>query len=169
MWLKTLFPACAVVVVALALAGCVPEPGVLTPSLPSSAAPSVTPSASAAAPTPAQPSVTAAPTPTVTPSAGAQTPVDVTIVTLDVHVGVLEATGIVTGAVEDGSTCTLIISRGSEERTATAASTAGRESTNCGLMTIPVGELAPGAWDAVIEYSSDGFQGRSASQGVTVQ
>ncbi|MFB9645795.1 hypothetical protein [Microbacterium terregens] len=92
-----------------------------------------------------------------------------TIVTLDVIDGDLEATGIVTGVAEDSGTCTLTVSRGGDQRTATAPGAAGPDSTNCGLMKISTDDFASGEWEAIIDYSSDTYRGRSNGQAVTVR
>ncbi len=92
-----------------------------------------------------------------------------TFVTLDVVDDVLEATGMVSGVVEDGGSCTLLLERDGETVEAQAAGTAGPVSTYCGLMTISLDDLGRGDWSAAIEYSSAERYGSSGTQVVTVR
>jgi hypothetical protein len=76
--------------------------------------------------------------------------------------------GYAAGVVEDGGTCTLTLSRGERTQSVTSAAFADASTTICGALVVPAGDLAPGAWDAVVTYTADGVSGSSATVEVTV-
>lgn len=90
------------------------------------------------------------------------------LVTLEVIDDEVEATGILPSIVEEGGTCTLVLSREDDEATATAQGAAGPVSTFCGLMTVSTDNLAAGDWKAVIEYSSETYRGTSPAETVKI-
>ena len=122
------------------------------------------------------PSPTAEPTtppPTDTPAPDEPSPSDpsagsVTIITLEVVDGLVQASGILPGAVESDGECTLTISRDGVTRSGSVAATSGRESTYCGLVSVSAAGLEPGAWDAVLSYRSPTTAGESMPMQVQV-
>lgn len=157
----------AAVLAATALTSC--RTGAATAPTPASSwsasdAPSPAFSSSAETPAPAEsssPSVSPVPS---TPPATAT----VTIITLEVLDGSVQASGIVPGIVESDGKCSLTITRGDQTRTASAAASAGRESTYCGLVSVPVGGADTGNWDAVLTYQSPATTARSETNQVSV-
>ncbi|KIC59576.1 hypothetical protein RM52_02735 [Microbacterium hominis] len=94
--------------------------------------------------------------------------VTVVVVTLDAVAGRVEASGMIPTLSEDGGRCTLTLKRGDLVRTAEVEATAAREATYCGLVTIPVTDLGPGQWTAVLSYVSASHFGVSAEKTVNV-
>ena len=117
----------------------------------------------------ATPTVTASTSPTPSPAPTSTLfPVDVTLVTYDVVDGRLEATAIITDVVEDGGLCTLEARRGGLSRTAEIEAVSSATSTFCGVMSIPVSELAAGDWSIVVGYVSPTSSGSSAAEQLEV-
>jgi len=69
--------------------------------------------------------------------------------------------------IRDGS-CTLTMRRGSLTRTASHKATITPSSTSCGVLTIPGAELSPGAWTAVVTFTSPSATGSSDPVTITV-
>lgn len=137
----------------------------VSPSPTASASPSADPQESKAPETPA-PTPTPAHTEAVPPVSGGD--VTVVVVTLDAVSGRVEASGMIPTLSEDGGRCTLTLKRGELVRTAEVEATAAREATYCGLVTIPVTDLGPGQWTAVLSYVSASHSGVSAEKTVNV-
>ncbi|RKS88604.1 hypothetical protein DEU37_2225 [Microbacterium sp. AG790] len=137
----------------------------VSPSPTASASPSADPQESTAPETPA-PTPTPANTEAVAPVSGGD--VTVVVVTLDAVSGRVEASGMIPTLSEDGGRCTLTLKRGELVRTAEVEATAAREATYCGLVTIPVTDLGPGQWTAVLSYVSASHSGVSAEKTVNV-
>lgn len=159
--------AVALVGLVLVLAGCAtPRPGAPVPTASeatSSSSPSVTPAVSGTpTPDPSSSSASSA-TPTAKPSVGA-----VTIITLDVVDGAVEASGIVPEVVESGGRCTLTLTHDGSSVSASTAASDGRESTFCGLVSIDAASLTAGVWSAVLSYHSDSTTAESAPSQVRV-
>lgn len=70
--------------------------------------------------------------------------------------------GYVTGVVEDGGTCTLTITKGSDKRTATASGFANSSTTNCPPIEIP--NISTAGWNAILSYQSSKASGSSGAQ-----
>ncbi|MGY2080221.1 hypothetical protein [Modestobacter sp. SYSU DS0657] len=81
----------------------------------------------------------------------------------------VQANGYVVGVVEVDGTCTLTLTRGAVSRTATAPGLADASTTVCGGLEVPRSELAPGEWEAVLDYSSPTSRGAAAAIAVVVQ
>jgi hypothetical protein len=79
----------------------------------------------------------------------------------------VQANGFVAGVIEDGGTCTLTLTKGGTKVTATSTAAADATTTSCGLLQTP-DRPAPGKWDAVLTYSSNGVHGKSGVMEVTV-
>ncbi len=91
------------------------------------------------------------------PSAEVSPPTDaepLTIITLDVVDGQVQATGILPGTVGGDGECVLTLRRGDEVRSATVPVTPGRDSIYCGQVAVATTGLAPGEWTAVLAYRS---------------
>lgn len=132
-------------------------------------------------PTPSEPSaetespVAESPTPTPggSPSPEAPSQPDlseeaVTIITLEVIDGLVQASGILPDIVESDGECTLTISRDGVTRSESAPASPGPQSTYCGLVNVSAVGLEPGDWDAVLSYRSSTTAGESAPTKVQV-
>jgi hypothetical protein len=80
----------------------------------------------------------------------------------------VEVDGYVPGIVEDGGTCTLTLTHGSESLTASVPGTANVKHTACGGAAVPRERLSPGTWTAVLSYESAGSRGSSEPARVVV-
>jgi hypothetical protein len=74
--------------------------------------------------------------------------------------------GYVDGLVESGGTCTLTLTQGQTSLTGTTQAEPDAASTTCGEVAVRDG-LTPGAWQAVLSYSSAAHSGSSPA--VTVE
>ncbi|WP_296191761.1 hypothetical protein [uncultured Microbacterium sp.] len=135
---------------AMGLAGCVPEPE-------SSPSATMSPSASFVTPTPPAPLDTPEPT-SPAPSASGDA-AQVTIVTLDVEGGSVEATGIVAGITDADGVCTLVMTQGSRRATANAPATVANGVSYCPVISIATSDLGSGEWTATLEYRSSVHEG----------
>lgn len=99
---------------------------------------------------------------------GGEVDVVLTFAGFDESTGTVQANGFAAGVLEDGGTCTLTLTRGDDEVTATSTGTADASTTSCGLLETEPG-LAAGTWDAVLTYESDAAEGRSQSVEVSVR
>jgi hypothetical protein len=98
---------------------------------------------------------------------GGRVDVLLTFAAFDDSTGTVQANGFAAGVIEDGGTCTLTLTRGSEAITATSRATADATTTSCGLLET-ASRPAAGQWDAVLTYSSDDAHGESGAMEVTV-
>lgn len=80
----------------------------------------------------------------------------------------VEASGFVSGVVESGGTCTLVLVNGGSRAEATSAAEPDATTTVCAPLTVPGDQLAPGTWQATLSYSSAGSQGTSQPLAVEV-
>lgn len=147
------------------LVACVPEPEVSQPA-PSATSPTAAPSDSPS--DAASPDVTLSPSPLPSASVPGTSTVFVNVITADVTGTELEATAMVADLVEEGGSCTLVATKGTTRRTATATTTPGPASTYCALMTVPVTELRPGDWKITVTYVSALHSGTSSEVTVVV-
>lgn len=81
----------------------------------------------------------------------------------------VEAAGFVTAVVESGGECTLRLARGTAEVTTTSPAEPDATTTNCGSLSVPVAELAPGTWQVTLGYRSATSTGVSAPLTVEVR
>lgn len=79
----------------------------------------------------------------------------------------VEGAGYVSPVVESGGECALELERDGRTVVATAPAEADATTTICGGLSVPGGELAAGAWTAVLRYESSTTEG--SSQPVTVE
>jgi hypothetical protein len=82
--------------------------------------------------------------------------------------GVVEASGFVSGVVEDGGTCRITLTRGQESAVAESRGEADATTTVCPSVSVAEDELSPGTWTAVLSYESGTSAGRSAPLEVEV-
>ena len=80
----------------------------------------------------------------------------------------LFASGFVSPVVEDGGTCTLLVSRDGNTVRATVEGIADATTTVCDRLVLPGDELRPGTWSVVLQYESDNASGESAPFDVEV-
>lgn len=113
----------------------------------------VAPVGPTATPAPQQ-STSVAPSPRSTPEhSGAAAVVTVTTSGWDATAHQLWVSGFVPTP-EEGGTCTLTVSKGTQSVVARSAATADATTTTCGSVTIDGTRLSPGAWSAVLAYQS---------------
>lgn len=98
---------------------------------------------------------------------GGRADVHLTYVTFDASSGTVQASGFVAGLIEDGGTCTLTLTKGTDLVTATSTAGADATTTSCGLLETSPG-IAAGNWQAVVAYSSPRASGRSQVAEVAV-
>ncbi|MGY1715090.1 hypothetical protein ACI78R_11580 [Geodermatophilus sp. SYSU D01106] len=80
----------------------------------------------------------------------------------------LFAAGFVSPVVEDGGTCTLLVSRDGSTVRATVEGVADATTTVCDRLVLPGDELRPGTWSVVLQYESGATSGESAAVDVEV-
>jgi hypothetical protein len=81
----------------------------------------------------------------------------------------VEVAGFVPGLVEDGGRCVLVLGRaGQDDVTVEGDAVADVQTTSCGLLSVPVGQLSPGTWTARLDYRSDGSSASSDDVEVVV-
>lgn len=137
-----------------------PSPGgASTPGEPSGAAP---PSSAG----PSTPPVTAVDPAPVT--GGSDLQVALTYVSWFAEPGGVDASGVVTGVVETGGTCTLSLNRSGVVVEATSTGLADASSTSCGTLSVQADELTAGAWQATLSYASAAGTATSAPATVEV-
>jgi hypothetical protein len=98
---------------------------------------------------------------------GGRVDVALTYAGFDASTGTVQANGFVAGVLEDGGTCTLTLTKGSENVTSTSTAAADASTTSCGLLETS-GGIAAGTWHAVLSYSSADAHGTSQSTEVVV-
>lgn len=81
----------------------------------------------------------------------------------------VEVSARVPGIVEDGGTCTLTLSMGSEKVTASKKAVSNVSEVSCGFITISNSKLSPGNWSAAVSYLSDKYRGNSDNVTVEVK
>jgi cytoskeletal protein RodZ len=98
------------------------------------------------------------------PTEGSKTSVKPVIGYIEVSGGQVNANGFISTMIEEGGTCTLSLTKGSEAVRTTNTALADAQSTVCGLMQISTSQLGSGEWTATISYSSDNYEGTSDPQ-----
>jgi hypothetical protein len=79
-----------------------------------------------------------------------------------------EVSGFVSGVIESTGTCTLTLTRGSQEVTETTPGEADASTTVCHTVRVPRARLAAGTWQAVLSYRSAASSGISAPATIEV-
>ena len=116
-----------------------------------------------------EPSDVATDAPVEVAQTGSDVPVHITYKGWEDATGSVEVGAYVEGLVEDGGTCTLILTQGGTEVTASASGLADASTTSCGAgLSVPGAELTPGTWTAVVDYESSTSSGSSDSVEVEV-
>jgi hypothetical protein len=80
-----------------------------------------------------------------------------------------EVRGYVAGVNEEGGTCTLTLTNGSQKVTETKPATPDAQTVSCGLISIARDKLSPGTWTATLSYSSNNAEGVSNSNSLKVE
>ncbi|WP_299952285.1 hypothetical protein [uncultured Modestobacter sp.] len=80
----------------------------------------------------------------------------------------VEAAGYVSGVIEDGGSCTLVLTRDGVSVTAELSGMADASTTVCGGFTVPAAQLSPGTWNGVLQYSSGSADVASPAQTLVV-
>jgi hypothetical protein len=75
----------------------------------------------------------------------------------------------VPGIYEEGGTCTLILTKGSQRATGTSKSIKNVSETSCGFIKISRSRLAAGSWTATVSYGSAVAKGISQPQTIEVK
>ncbi|MGY1672944.1 hypothetical protein [Geodermatophilus sp. SYSU D00710] len=83
------------------------------------------------------------------------------------------ASAVVTGGfvgdlIEEGGTCSLVLSRDGVVLTGESTATPDASSTSCGEVRVTGAQLTPGPWEGVLRYSSPDTAGESAPFSVVV-
>jgi hypothetical protein len=87
---------------------------------------------------------------------------------VDEETGDVQAAGYVSPVVESGGTCTLELRRDGRTATASGPAEPDASTTVCGDLAVPVAELEPGEWQAVLVYRSPSTSGESDPLAVRV-
>ncbi|MCW2678410.1 MAG: hypothetical protein JWR70_3450 [Modestobacter sp.] len=86
----------------------------------------------------------------------------------DPGAGAVLAGGYLSPVIEDGGTCTLVLTKGRVTVTATSVGMADATTTACGDLRVPRSALSAGTWRAVLRYASSAADGESSSLSVAV-
>lgn len=78
-----------------------------------------------------------------------------------------QVNALVTDVVARDGQCTLTLSLNGMQKTATVTAHPTPQATSCGLMSVPGSQLAAGAWQAVVRFTSG--EGDASSRPVTIQ
>lgn len=81
----------------------------------------------------------------------------------------VEVGAYVSNVIEDGGTCKLSLTQGSQTVTATTTAVSNARTTDCPTLSVKKNQLASGIWKAVVTYTSSGFSGASAVKEITIQ
>ena len=73
----------------------------------------------------------------------------------DAAAGAVVAGGYVSPVIEDGGTCTLVLTRPGTSVSTDSAAAADATTTACAELSLPVSELSAGEWQAELRYESD--------------
>lgn len=105
---------------------------------------------------------------TTTQPTSKKNPVEVTITTWKQDNSDLNINGFVAGVVEDGGTCTVTLTNGSDLVTRSRQAVANATNTSCGITSVPLSALHSGTWNAILTYSSSTSEGTSSSVTIKV-
>ena len=87
---------------------------------------------------------------------------------VDAATGAVRVAGYVSPVVESGGTCTLELRRGGRTVSASGPAEPDATTTVCGGLAVPVTDLEPGEWQAVLVYRSASSSGESEPLDVRV-
>lgn len=148
---------------------------------PSAVAPTATGSAAATSVPVAQPAAVSSATPSThsplpnpadvaTDTATASLGMVVTYASVEKATGDVVIGAYVAGLVENGGTCSVVLTKGGAAPHATSQGAASASTTSCGELRIPASSVGPGTWQANLTYSSPaGGQGARAAGSTTVE
>ncbi|HUS25902.1 MAG TPA: hypothetical protein VMY99_00965 [Nevskiaceae bacterium] len=102
------------------------------------------------------------------PPAGTQKQVTPIITTVGFYDNNVEVSSYVPGVFEDGGTCTVTLTKGSQQVQKQGSGTKNVSTTQCPNTVIPRAEFSTGTWTAVVSYSSATAKGNSAPGSVEV-
>jgi hypothetical protein len=102
------------------------------------------------------------------PPRPASTDVAISYLYWDPAAGAVLGSGYVSPVIEDGGTCTLVLSRSGASVQATSTGVADASTSSCGELRLPGSRLRSGEWTAVLRYSSDTAEGESEPMTVAV-
>ena len=106
--------------------------------------------------------------PPVTLGPGHEAVVFVTYLEWDDAAAAVDEGSFVQGVVESTGTCTLTLTKGDQEVSASAPGEPDATTTYCGGLTVAGSRLSPGTWRAVVSYRSSHAHGASAATEVVV-
>jgi hypothetical protein len=89
-------------------------------------------------------------------------------VDVDPGLGELRVYAVVPGISEDGGTCTLTLTSGSDRFEVDSDGIFNVDRTECPTAVLPLDDVGAGAWTAIITYTSGLAQGSSAPRTVDV-
>jgi hypothetical protein len=105
--------------------------------------------------------------PTQTTASGKQS-VNVSLTSVGISNGVINASGMVTNIVEDGGVCTYVFTNGVQSVSKTSVTSTNPTSTTCTRITFSADELPlAGTWTVKINYSSPQAEGVSNEKEIT--
>lgn len=105
--------------------------------------------------------------PTQTTTSGKQV-VNVSLTSVGISNGVINASGMVTNIVEEGGSCTYAFTSGSQVVTKVVTTSTNPTSTTCTRITFSANELpTDGAWKVKLSYSSSKAEGVSEEKEIT--
>lgn len=81
----------------------------------------------------------------------------------------VEVSARIPGIVEDGGTCTLTLTMGSDKVSGSKKAVSNVSEVSCGFISISNSELSPGDWSATVSYLSDKYSGVSDNMTVKVE
>lgn len=88
------------------------------------------------------------------------------IVTAEQYDNTVEVTSYISGIIEDGGTCTITLTKGTDKITKTVTGVRDAKVTRCPIVTVPLAEFpSKGNWTAVVTYSSTAATGASQPSG----
>lgn len=137
-------------------------PDAISPTITTSPSNGTTPSSISQAPVAPTPTTASSPSRTAPATSDGKAPVDVVVSWSgwDAAQGRAAVGAYVPSVVEDGGTCRLTLTKGTEVVTGEQAAAADADSTSCGELSVPVG--AGGTWTATVTYTSKQSSGSSA-------
>lgn len=80
----------------------------------------------------------------------------------------VEVRAFMSGVIEGDGTCTATFTKGSQTITATSTAFIDTHTTQCNPIITEASKFSAGTWNLVVDYSSNGYEGKSASMEVTL-
>ena len=156
--MKRTSAAAMLLVVAISLSGCT----LFYPNWGATTAPVETPTDSASpTPEPTQ-------TPTTPPKPKQPVTVDILQANTDAAAGTISVIAQATDMSEDGGTCTLTVTQGSNTKSVSAKAESNVTDTQCFPLSLSIVGLAPGDATFTVSYDSSAYSGKSTPQPITI-